>query len=189
MPQVVVGIGGSAGSLQTIREIIEALPSKFSYAVIIIMHRLKNVQSDMTYILSDNEAGIKVKEPEDKQPIRKGCVYLAPQNYHLLIEDDKCFSLDYSEQVNHSRPSIDVTFGYIANVYGEKSVGILLSGANNDGADGISAIIEKGGKGIVQNPETTDFPYMPKSAIYKNDQTMILSVKEIIDFLHNLNRP
>jgi two-component system, chemotaxis family, protein-glutamate methylesterase/glutaminase len=187
MPHLVVGIGGSAGSLQTIRALIEALPPKLSYAVVIVMHRLRNVQSDMTYILSDNEAGIKVKEPEDKQPIRKGGVYLAPQNYHLLIEEDRCFSLDYSEQVNHSRPSIDVTFESIADVYQKNAVGILLSGANDDGAEGISSIIKNGGKGIVQNPESTDFPYMPKSAIYKNAATNILSVREIIDYLHKIN--
>src|SRR5690606_7668198 len=119
-------------------------------------------------------------EPEDKQQVRKGNIYLAPQNYHLLVEDDKCFSLDYSEQVNHSRPSIDVTFESIAKVYGPKCVGILLSGANNDGAEGIAAIIKAGGTGIVQNPETTDFPYMPKSAIYKSENARILTIHEII---------
>ena len=188
MPQTVVAIGGSAGSLHTIRTIIEALPEKFPFAVVIVMHRLRNVQSDMDYILSDNEKGIKVKEPEDKQPIRRNCVYLAPQNYHLLVEEDKCFSLDYSEQVNHSRPSIDVTLESIAQVYGRNSIGILLSGANNDGASGISAIIDNGGTGIVQNPDTTDFPYMPKSAIYKNKGVKILTVSEIVHYIQHINR-
>ncbi len=182
----VIAIGGSAGSLQTTKLLIESLPYKFPFAVIIVMHRLRNVQSDMNQILSDNKRGIKVKEPEDKQPIRKNCVYLAPQNYHLLVEDDKSFSLDYSERVNHSRPSIDVTFESLAWVYGNRATGILLSGANNDGAEGISAIIEQGGTGIVQDPDTTDFPYMPRSAIYRNSKTQILPVHEIVDYLQSI---
>lgn len=186
MPDI-IAIGGSAGSLQSIRAVIDTLPpGGFDFTVIIIVHRLRNVSSDMVKILADNNRKIKIKEPEDKESIKKNCVYLAPQNYHLLIEQDKCFSLDYSEPIHHSRPSIDVTFDSVANVYGSGAVGILLSGANKDGAEGLSNIIDKGGAGIVQNPDTADYPYMPRAAIFKNEKVVIQNLPEIVSYINRL---
>jgi two-component system, chemotaxis family, protein-glutamate methylesterase/glutaminase len=182
----VIAIGGSAGSLHTIRAIVEALPEEFSYAVIIVVHRLRNVASDMANLLGDNTRMIKIKEPEDKEAIRAGCVYLAPQNYHLQIEQDKTFSLDYSEPVHHSRPSIDVTFECVAAVYGDKAVGIVCSGANHDGADGLLKIVKKGGVGLVQDPATADYPYMPRAAIQKSKKIKILDVPGIVHYIQNI---
>jgi two-component system chemotaxis response regulator CheB len=124
-----------------------------------------------------------IREPEDKEPVQNGIVYLAPQNYHLQIEADKTFSLDYSEPVNFSRPSIDVTFDCVASVYKHRSVGILLSGASRDGAAGISKIIKKGGTGIAQDPATAEYAYMPQSAIDANAGILILTPEAIANHI------
>lgn len=181
-----VAIGGSAGSLQTIIGIIESLPAKFDFSIIIVIHRLRNVASDMTGILSDSNRNLKIREPEDKTPIKKNFVYLAPQNYHLLIEEDKIFSLDYSEPVNHSRPSVDVTFDCMAQVYKDRAAGIILSGANNDGAAGLAYVAARGGVAIAQLPDEAEYPQMPRSAIAVNKETIILRSHEIIEYVQNL---
>ena len=179
-------IGGSAGSLQVLRELLNALPQNARYAVIVVIHRLKNVSSDLERIISDNKT---ILEPVDKEPIKNGHIYLAPQNYHLLIENDRTFSLDYSEPINFSRPSIDVTFESVAAVYGASAVAILLSGANNDGAEGIGYILEKNGTAIVQDPATAEYPAMPKAAIekHKNRKLPAHSPTFIANYIRALN--
>jgi two-component system chemotaxis response regulator CheB len=185
MTEVVV-LGGSAGSLPLIISVLRVLPPGFDFTVIIVVHRLRNVASAMESILAAGNTELNVREPEDKEPIKKGMVYLAPQNYHLQIEEDKTFSLDYSEAINYSRPSIDVTFDCVAAVYGQKAVGILLSGANDDGAAGLSAIIKKGGTGIVQDPSTTDYATMPNAAIAVNGKVLIREPEDIIRYVSAL---
>jgi two-component system chemotaxis response regulator CheB len=176
----VITIGGSAGSLVVLTDILDALPRHLSTPVVIVLHRLRNVQSEMGRLLS---ATRKISEPEDKEPVRDQCIYLAPQNYHLMIEAEKTFMLDYSELVNYSRPSIDMTFGSIAEVYGEKALGILLSGANKDGAAGLCQIIAAGGTGIVQDPQTAAFEAMPQSAIEMCAGVRSLSIEDIKNFI------
>lgn len=173
----IIVIGGSSGSLQLMLQIVNSLPSDFSIPIIIVIHRLRNVKSDLTNILSFAKATI---EPEDKEPVKPCCIYLAPQNYHLLIEENKTFSLDYSEPVNFSRPSIDVTLASVADVYRDRAMGILLSGANKDGAEGINEIILQHGCGIVQDPATAEYPAMPESAIQLNSEVKPLSPQEIV---------
>lgn len=173
----IMAIGGSAGSQTVITEILDALSPHLNTPIVIVLHRLRNVHSEMSRLLSVKR---KIIEPEDKEPVRKHCIYLAPQNYHLLIEADRTFMLDYSEPVNYSRPSIDMTFSCIADVYGEKALGILLSGANKDGAEGLCQIIAAGGTGIVQDPETADFEVMPQAALDKCDGVQRLSTAGII---------
>lgn len=176
----IVAIGGSAGSLPALITLLEAMPPTFDYAVVIVLHRLKNVMSEMDKVLTENANKIIIREPEDKEPIRNNNIYLAPQNYHLLIEDDFTFSLDYSELVLYSRPSIDVTFECVAANYRHRAMGILLSGANSDGANGLSMIIDYGGIGIVQDPETAEYPTMPYAAINKNKKALIQSTEQIV---------
>ena len=173
----IIVIGGSSGSLPVLINIVNALPDDFDIPIIIIIHRLKNVKSDLKNLLSSKR---KTFEPEDKEPVRNGCIYLAPQNYHLLVEDNRTFSLDYSEPVNFSRPSIDVTFMSVADAYGSSTAGILLSGANRDGAEGINEIILRNGCGIVQDPTTADYPAMPESAIQLNNKVKVLSPENIV---------
>lgn len=179
-------IGGSAGSVSVIMSLIQNLPEKFTAPVIIVLHRLRNVSSELDKILASLHKTRRVKEPEDKDLIRNRYVYLAPQNYHLLIEPDNTFSLDYSEPVHFSRPSIDVTFESAARVFNKNITAILLSGANDDGAMGLHAVYEAGGKVIVQRPSTAEYPAMPLSAIEKTPEVLILQPSEISLFFENL---
>ena len=180
----IIAIGGSSGSIPVIMQIVNALPENYPVPIVIIVHRPRNVSSDLAHVIS---AAHKIREPEDKEPVREGQVYLAPQNYHLLIEDDGTFSMDYSELVNYSRPAIDVTFMSIATVYEKAAMAILLSGANKDGAEGIHAVISKGGRGIVQDPATCQYPLMPEEALKKNNNAVVLDVAAIINTLLDLN--
>ncbi|MGV3558553.1 chemotaxis protein CheB [Larkinella arboricola] len=184
----VVVIGGSAGSIPVVTELLQALPRHFQFSVIIVLHRLRNVISSLDTILGNKVQVITIREPNDKEEIREQYVYLAPQNYHLLIEADKTFSLDYSETVHHSRPSIDVTFESVAQVYASQAVAVLLSGANQDGADGLQAIINQGGMVIVQDPATAEYPAMPKAALERNREAVVLTPPEIAAFLRTLTQ-
>ncbi len=179
----IVLIGGSSGSINVIRDIMAALPQQLPIPIVVIMHRMKNVSSKLGDVLSGAN---KVREPEDKEPISNGEVYLAPQNFHLLIENDRSFSMDYSELVNYSRPSIDVTFICAANVYKTRTLAILLSGANKDGAAGIATIIKNGGHCIVQDPATAESRAMPQAAIDKSKQVEILKPADIVSTLVHL---
>lgn len=179
-PYDIIAIGGSAGSIPVIIDVLEHLPEILPVPVIIVVHRLRNVQSEMTRMLSANRPLI---EPEDKEYIRKGRIYLAPQNYHLLVESDFSFSLDYSELVNYSRPSIDLTFQCIAEVYKERTLAFLLSGANKDGAEGLLSIIGAGGKGLVQDPATSEFPAMPQAVLAQNPGTETISPRMISEYI------
>ncbi|RDB06560.1 chemotaxis protein CheB [Runella aurantiaca] len=183
----IVVIGGSAGSIPVICELIEALSSPFDFAVVVVIHRSKNVISEMEQILAVKRKEIMVKEPDDKEPIQKNCVYLAPQNYHLLIEETHSFCLDYSEPVSYSRPSIDVTFESIAEIYTEKAVAILLSGANGDGSHGMAEIIARGGIGIVQEPSTAEYPVMPQLSLDANAAAKAWTPAQISAYIHTLN--
>lgn len=178
-------IGGSAGSLAVVTQILRSIPAVFPITIIIVMHRLKNVISEMDKVLSTHP-GHSIIEPQDKEPVSDGCIYLAPQNYHLLIEADNTFSLDYSEAVRFSRPSIDVTFESAANVYKNETLAILLSGANSDGAMGMQSILQKGGAAIAQDPQTAEYSVMPQAALNLNSGALSLSPGKIITFINQL---
>lgn len=181
----IITIGGSAGSIAVAVTLLKSLPAHFQIPVVLIIHRMKNITSQLNKLLA-KELGIKeVVEPEDKEPIRSGIIYLAPQNYHLLVEEGNTFSLDYSEPVNFSRPSIDVSFESIANVYKHKMLAILLSGANKDGAAGLGRVIGQEGTAIVQSPETAEYKAMPKAAIDINPSVLIQSPEQIVHYLSN----
>lgn len=178
-------IGGSSGSIKPLMQIINSLPDNFSIPVVIVIHRMKNVKSELTAIFSTS---LYVCEPEDKEPIRHGHIYIAPQNYHLLIEENRSFSMDYSDPVNYCRPSIDVTFISAAEVYNERVIGILLSGSNHDGAEGINQIISNGGRGIIQHPDSAEYRFMPEAAIKQNIQAEVLDPVDIAKELNYLQQ-
>jgi two-component system, chemotaxis family, protein-glutamate methylesterase/glutaminase len=185
-----VVIGGSAGSVSVIMQILRNLPQSFQIPIIIIIHRQRNVVSEMAKILSTAHQNKKITEPEDKEPIKDRGVYLAPQNYHLLIEQDNTFSLDYSEPIQFSRPSIDVTFDSAAEIYKSKLLAILLSGANNDGTAGLQKVIKCKGTAIVQSPDSAEYKAMPENAIVNCPGVHILQPVEISAFLNGLlNQP
>ena len=159
-----VVIGGSAGSLELLLFLFQLLPEDSNTVFIVVLHR-KNEQDSVLEDLFSYKTPLAIREVEDKDPIEAGTVYIAPPDYHLLVENEEMFSLDSSEKVNFSRPSIDVTFESVAETFGSRVTGVILSGASADGAAGIRCIREKGGLTLAQDPAEADFPLMPQEAI------------------------
>jgi two-component system chemotaxis response regulator CheB len=182
-----VVIGGSAGSFQGVVKILSKLPKGFPLPIIMCLHRLKHVRHGFVEALSIKSVA-QVTEPYDKEQIKKGSVYLAPANYHLSIELGNTFALSTEEMVNNSRPAIDITLGTCAYVYKDKLIGILLSGANRDGALGMKAIKDRGGITIVQEPSECMIEAMPQAALKATKIDHVLKVDQIVDFLLELDR-
>lgn len=182
-----VVIGGSAGSFQGVVKILSQLPKGFPLPIIMCLHRLKHVRHGFVEALSLKSV-VQVTEPYDKEPIKKGGVYLAPANYHLSVELGNYFALSTEEMINNSRPSIDITLGTCAYVYKDKLIGILLSGANKDGALGMKQIKERGGLTIVQDPAECMIDTMPKSALAITRIDYVMKTDQIIEFIKELNK-
>lgn len=182
-----VVIGGSAGSFQGVVKILSQLPKGFPLPIIMCLHRLKHVRHGFVEALSIKSV-MQVTEPYDKEVIKKGAVYLAPANYHLSVELGNHFALSTEEMVNNSRPAIDITLGSCAYVYKEKLIGILLSGANRDGAKGMQAIKNRRGLTIVQEPAECMIETMPKSAMELTEIDHVLKVDQIVEFFQELNK-
>lgn len=178
-------VGGSAGSLEIILNLVARLPEPPGAVVILVVHRKKDNDSILASLVA-SRTQLPVREVEDKDPIQPDTIYLAPPDYHLLIERDDQFSLDTSEKIHHSRPSIDVTFESVAEAFGQRAIGILLSGANADGAAGMASIKSAGGLTLVQDPATAEVDYMPRQAIGQGPIDHILSPESISDLLHTL---
>ncbi|RYZ28501.1 MAG: chemotaxis protein CheB [Chitinophagaceae bacterium] len=177
-------IGGSAGSLDVLIQLLPALDKKLDLAIVIVLHR-KAGESLLVDLLNDKTAWT-VKEAEDKEDIQKRTIYVAPPDYHLLIEKDKTLSLDFSEKVHFSRPSIDVSFETAAEAYGSSLMAVLLSGANSDGAEGLRQIKQAGGTTIVQNPKEAAVAYMPQQAIELTKVDYIAGTTEISAIINRL---
>ena len=160
----IVVIGGSAGSLEALLDLLPALRVDLDIPIVIVMHRKTAPGSPLVDVLAI-KSSLPVCEVEEKEPVKNGHIYIAPADYHLLFEADHTFSLDVSEKVNYSRPSIDVAFESAAEVYSDGLTGILLSGANADGTHGLKVIGELGGVTIAQDPDTAEISYMPEHAI------------------------
>lgn len=180
-------MGGSAGSFQIIMKIISSLPENFELPIILCLHRLKHVRHGFVEALSSKSIK-KVEEPSDKELIKAGKVYLAPANYHLSLELGLIFSLSTEEVVNNSRPSIDITMESAANVYKNKLIGILLSGANKDGALGMKKIKDKGGLTIIQDPKECVIDIMPTAALQVTTIDHTLYSDKIIKLLLDLHK-
>ena len=180
-------IGGSAGSFQVVVKILQSLPKDFNYPVLLCLHRLKHVRSGFVEALS-LRSNIPVIEPYDKTHIKPGTGYLAPANYHLYVESANQISLSTEEPVNHSRPSIDLTFMSAAQVYRNKLVGIILSGANRDGALGMKKIAELGGTTIVQDPQECEVQTMTAGTLNVTEVTHVYKTEQIIQFLKNISK-
>ncbi len=156
-------IGASAGGMHVVSRILAHLPADFKLPVIIVQHLHKTQDGYLIEFYNSNTI-LPVREAEDKLDIQPSHIYIAPPDYHLLIEQDETLSLSRDEKVNYSRPSIDVLFESAADVYGSELIGVILTGANNDGSHGLKCIMEHGGLTLVQDPETAQFPEMPRSA-------------------------
>jgi two-component system chemotaxis response regulator CheB len=178
-------IGASVGGWEALKTLLSALPASFPSPIAIVQHIGERSESFMAELLNQ-VSRIAVKEAEDKESLSSGTAYLAPPGYHLLIEPDRSFSLSVDERVNHARPSIDVLFESAAEVFGGTLIGIILTGANADGARGLKTIKEYGGLAIVQNPEEAENPTMPKAALTATEVDYIVSLQQLTTILFQL---
>jgi two-component system chemotaxis response regulator CheB len=178
-------IGVSTGGIKALKTILSVLPSEFALSVIIAMHRHKDTDGYLELSL-DKECKMHVKQADEKEEIKAGVVYVAPPNYHLLIEDDSTFSMSVEGAVNYARPSVDVVFESAAEVYGEGLIGVVLTGANKDGSLGLKKIKEAGGLAIVQTPETSEATDMPRAAIAAVNPDYVLPLEKIGPLLRKL---
>jgi two-component system, chemotaxis family, protein-glutamate methylesterase/glutaminase len=185
--RTVVVIGGSTGSLDVLLPVLSALQSPLTLSLVVVVHRKNTSNSPLAALLA-TKTNLPVHEVDDKDLLKPGHIYLAPADYHLLFEKNGTFSLDDSEKVHFSRPSIDVTFESAADVYGAGVVGILLSGANADGTRGLQAIKQAGGISVAQQPTSAQVAYMPQQAIDNAAVDRVLDVPELIEFINLQNQ-
>ena len=181
-----VVIGASAGGLEALKVMLPALPASFPLPIAIVQHRDGSSDGFLAEYLN-RMSRVMVSEPEDKEPLCAGHVYIAPGGYHLLIESDLCFSLSVDGRVNYSCPSIDVLFESAADVFAESLIGIVLTGANVDGAQGLKAIKAHGGLAIVQDPKTAQAAAMPRAALEATDVDYIVGLDQIAPLLIKIN--
>ena len=181
-----VVIGSSAGGMVALSAILSGIKKHFFLPVFIVQHTSPDADNYLAKHL-DKLSEISVKEAEDKEKVCRGTVYIAPPNYHILIEKDETITLSVDPKVNYARPSVDVLFESAAEVYGKNLIGIVLTGANHDGAKGLKFIKELGGMAIVQNPETAEIGVMPAAAIKETKVDHILNLEEICHLLNQVN--
>ncbi len=181
-----VVIGASTGSFQALKIILPYLSSDFSLPVIIVVHRHRHSNTNFEHQLSQFSS-IQVLQAEPQLPISGPSIFVAPPNYHLLIEEGRTFSLSLEKPVHFARPSIDITFETAAQVYGSGLIGVILTGANEDGSYGLTEIKKKGGVTIVQSPESAAVSEMPTAAINRSAPHKVLAVEEIGPFLNTLD--
>nr|WP_068889780.1 chemotaxis protein CheB [Pedobacter panaciterrae] len=178
-------IGGSAGSLDVLLKVLPLINAAIKFPIVIVIHRKHGTDSLLPELLS-SRTQLNVKEVEEKEALVAGTIYIAPSDYHLLIEQDRTFSLDYSEKINYSRPAIDATFQTAAEVYKDKLVCILLSGSNSDGVNGLKSVKLWGGVALIQDPTTAQVAYMPAQAQANVKIDDALSIEAIAEFINLL---
>jgi two-component system chemotaxis response regulator CheB len=180
-----VVIGCSFGGINALATILPALAKDLPVSIMVVQHMSPEHDSFLAEYFN-RISPIMVKEAEDKEKIETGTVYLAPPDYHLMVEEDRTLSLSFEEKVNNSRPSIDVLFETAADAFGAHLVGVILTGANHDGSLGLKAIKEKGGLVLAQNPRTADAKVMPEAAIKVMDIDHIMELAEIAPLLNRI---
>lgn len=182
----VVLIGGSAGALEVVSQLLGALPGDYATPIVVVIHLPRHRPSSLSEALS-RTCRLPLREAQDKEPLAAGTVYLAPPDYHLLIDPGPSFALSVDEPVNFSRPSIDVLFESAADVVGAGCAGIIVSGANPDGARGLRAIHASGGLAIVQAPDDAEQRAMPEAAAAMTPDARVLSSQGIRQWLQQLS--
>lgn len=178
-------IGASAGGVEALSMLLPALTPRMHVAVLVVLH-LPPTRNSLLVELFAPRCALRVTEAQDKEPMQTGTIYFAPPDYHLLVEDGPHLALSADEAVNYSRPSIDVTFESAAIVFGSRLVGIVLTGANDDGARGLKAIGDAGGTTVVQDPSEALCAYMPEAAIARAGAHHVLSLSGIAGLLRTL---
>jgi two-component system chemotaxis response regulator CheB len=178
-------IGGSSGGIEAMFLILEKLKSTFSIPIVLVLHRSQNIDNSLTEIFN-YKTNLVVKEADEKDELKVRHLYIAPPNYHLLIESDGSLSLDVSEKVLFSRPSIDVSFESAARAYGPNLTAVLLSGANMDGSKGLQKVKLLGGEIFIQDPKEAAVNFMPQKAIDITQTKNIFTCEEIAKKLNEL---
>lgn len=158
-----VVMGASLGGLRALKSLLAALPERFGLRIAVVQHIDPSSRGYLADILA-RDCPLSVIEAQDKSDFRCGTVYLAPPGYHMLVEPDRSLSLSVDEKVNYCRPAIDPLFKSAADAFGPALVGVVLTGANRDGADGLQYIGSRGGRTVIQDPATAEFPFMPRAA-------------------------
>lgn len=184
-PVKAIAIGASAGAVQALLVLLPALPASFALPVFVVVH-VPPDRDNVLVSLLQAKCRITVKEAEDKEPVAGGVVYFAPSDYHLLVETDHSLALSTDEVVNYSRPSIDVLFESAADAYGAELLGIVLTGANHDGAAGLKAILDAGGAAIVQNRAEAYATAMPDAALEAVPSATIMNLDALASYLSSL---
>ncbi|HEV2516618.1 MAG TPA: chemotaxis protein CheB [Devosia sp.] len=178
-------IGASAGAVEALTALLPSLRPGFRLPVIVVVHLPADRRSAMAELFRA-KCTLEVREAEDKDPIAAGTIYFAPPDYHLLVEADRTLSLSCDAPVLFSRPSIDVLFESAADAYGPQLVGVVLTGANADGARGLKAIIDEGGIGIVQTPSSAFASAMPEAALQASPTAKPLTLQAIAAYLEDI---
>jgi two-component system, chemotaxis family, protein-glutamate methylesterase/glutaminase len=178
LAQRVVVMGASWGGLRAVESVLGALPPSLPAAVAVVLHRAPDVETGVLPALLGARSGLPVRDADDKDELEAGLVLVGPPDYHLLLEPGSV-SLSVEEPVHHSRPSIDVLFETAAEAYGSEAVGVVLTGANDDGAAGLARIVQLGGQAIVQDPADAERSEMPRAAMVAVPAARVLPLAEI----------
>lgn len=179
-------LGASAGGLNAMIGLFSKLPADLPVPIMVVQHTRPDEDSLLPELIGAGTR-LNVVEAEDKIEIKPGNIYIAPPNYHLLVEDKHTIALSTEERVNYSRPSIDLLFESAVRVYLSKLVGIILTGANDDGSRGISMIARAGGITIAQSPKSAEFKVMPQAAINTGDVKFVLDIDKMAKFIIELS--
>ena len=173
-----VAIGASAGGVEVLSVLLSSLPASCRASFFIVMHIPRERPSLLAEVFNARCA-LPVREAEDKEPVQPGTVYFAPPDYHLLLDRGPILALSSDEPVHFSRPSIDVLIESAADIYGERLLGLILTGANQDGAAGLAAVGRAGGRTVVQDPESAAVAYLPQAALQQGPVDFILSPTQL----------
>ncbi len=171
-------VGASAGGIYALSTVFSSFPQDFPLPVLVVQHMHPHLKSQLAHILQKKTA-LKTQEAEEKESIKSGIIYIAPPNYHLLVELDRSLSLSTDGRVNYARPAVNVLFESAADAYQDRLIGLILTGANNDGATGLRRIKQAGGYTIVQEPHTAESSSMPEAACAATEVDIILPLEEI----------
>lgn len=180
----IVAVGASLGGLNALQILLRGLPQDFAGSVVIVQHRRADPDSMLVELLA-RHCALGVREPEDKSPIERGVVYIAPSDYHLLVERG-ALALSVDAPVFYARPSIDVLFESVADAYGPAAVGVMLTNSNEDGAAGCAAIKRAGGRVLVQDPDTAESPVGPRAALAATAVDAVLDIEAMADAIAKL---
>jgi two-component system chemotaxis response regulator CheB len=175
-----VAIGASAGGVEVLSVLLSSLPASCRASFFIVMHIPRERPSMLPQVFGARCA-LPVREAEDKEPVQPGTVYFAPPDYHLLLDRGPTLALSSDEPVHFSRPSIDVLFDSAADIYDSRLLGLILTGANQDGAEGLAAVGRAGGRTVVQEPGGAAVPFLPEAALQEGPVDFVLSLAQLQD--------